>query len=52
MTPLSTTILTMAAPSGSIRCRLLVGGSGSYKAFDVSVSYGTQGLVCTLWERF
>lgn len=43
-------ILTMASPSAPIQCRLWHGMLSSYRSFDLSVRYGSQGLICTVWR--
>lgn len=43
-------ILAARSPPGPIRCRLRLGEPVIYHGFDLRVRYGTQGLVCTLWD--
>lgn len=54
-------ILTQEGPARRLRCRLRrgclggcktwgAGTDGEYHPFALGLAYGTQGLVCTLWE--
>ena len=47
---LNATVLEATAQKRAVHCHLRCTGSTYYKYFEIRVSYGTQGLVCTATE--
>ena len=45
----SSTILTLQAPENRMRCRVQHSQDQQFEEMDLSLVYGTQGLICTLW---